>query len=202
MTASPAPTRAVALVAYLQTLAVREDRGALAALRRGLGKEAGTVPDMYRHVEPYLQGAGRLQTEAAYLVASLFGLHPVVWDPEGAHPWNTSFGWSLHHIRFRSDGSSEERKEDEGVARRFLAALACDLPALPIHLRQLLALLHSRWDTAPINWERLYWDVVDWGDVDRRVQRRWAEAFWRGGSQPSADDGSALDSQLAAGEDD
>lgn len=199
MTVSHSQTRATALVDHLRELKEREDRGALAALRRGLGKEPGTVPEMYRHVEPYLQGASKLQTEAAYLVASLFGLHPVVWDPTGDHPRNTSFGWSLRHIRFRGEGSNEE---NEGVARRFLATLACHLPALPTHLRQLLTLLHSRWDTTPMDWERLYWDVADWEDLDRKVQRRWAEAFWRGGPQPNADDDGTPDSEPAPTEDD
>lgn len=194
MTASRPQTRASALVAHLQELAAREDRGALAALRRGLGKDPGTVPEMYPHVEPYLQGASKLETEAAYLVASLFGLHPVAWDPAAAHPWNTSFGWSLHSIRFRTDGS-----EDEGVARRLLATLSGGAEALPTHLRQMLSLLHSRQDTAPIDWVQLYWDALRWEEVDHRVQRSWAETFWRGGPRQSAEeDSEAPDSEDVA----
>lgn len=198
MTSSPPRSRAIALVAHLEDLAAREDRGAVAALRRGLGKEPGTVPEMYRHVEPFLQSAGPRETEAAYLVASLFGLHPVAWTRPEDSPWNTSFGWSLRPIRSRDDGM--EQREDEGVARRFVAALTCDRPALGTHLRQLLSILHFRKDSAPVDWERLYRDIVNWEDADRRVRRRWAEGFWRGTRPEHADDAiQEPDSQEEAG---
>lgn len=180
MTSRP-QSRAAALVGHLQALVEREDRGALAALRRGLGKEPGTTPEMYRHVEPYLGDARRTQADAAYLVASLFGLHPVPWKPPGNPPRNTSFGWSLSSIRLRQDGS-----EDEALARRFVAALSCGSEALPTHLRHLFGLLRSRGENAPVNWERLFWDIVFWERIDRRAQRRWAEGFWRGAGGDTA----------------
>ena len=37
-------------VTYLQSLAEKDDRGALAALRRGLGQSPGSVPDTFRYV--------------------------------------------------------------------------------------------------------------------------------------------------------
>lgn len=180
---SPPQSRAAALVQHLQGLAERDDRGALAALRRGLGKEPGAAPDMYRHVEPYLSGAYTEQVNAAYVVASLFGLHPVPWKPPEDPPWNTSFGWSLRHVRFRDDGG-----ENEGVTRRFTALLSCERDALPTHLRQLLALLRSQHENTAVDWEQLLRDIVDWERDDRRVQRRWAEAFWRGGGAASNGD--------------
>lgn len=186
MTARP-QSRARALVAHLHSLVKdpqRPDRAALAALRRGLGKEPGTAAEMYSHVEPYISDAGRPHSDAAYIVASLFGAHPVPWTQTDDAPWNTSFGWTLRHIRFRDDGG-----EDEGVKRRFVAALNSGRDALPVHLRQLLSLLHARAPDAPADWARLFWDIVDWDHVDRRVQRRWAEGFWRGG--PSGATGGA-----------
>jgi CRISPR system Cascade subunit CasB len=186
---SPPQSRAAALVAHLHALVEREDRGALAALRRGLGKEPGTVPDMYRHVEPYLGGGSIAEMEAAYVVACLFGLHPVPWKASDGHVQYRNFGWSLRHVRRRADGS-----EDEGVARRFLAALNSDREALPVHLRQLVSLLRSKGEQTPVNWERLYWDIVDWDRADRRVQRRWAEAFWRGGGHTTSEDAEAAES--------
>lgn len=196
MTAPPQPartSRAAALVAHLQDLAEREDRGALAALRRGLGKEPGTTPEMYPLVEPFLRGARPRETEAAYIVASLFGLHPVRWRaPE--HTYNTSVGWSLSHIRTRDDG-----QDDDGVARRFVALLNCERDALPTHLRQLLSLLHGRADAAAVDWEQLYWDIVRWDGVHRHVQRAWAAGFWRGGK--AADAAGATPDPDATGDD-
>lgn len=183
MTAQPTRSRAGPLISHLHDLAGREDRGALAALRRGLGKQSGITPEMYPHVEPYLQGASMQETEAAYLVASLFGSHPVVWHSSGDRPRNTSLGWTLQQIRFRE---SSPKEEDQGAARRFLAILSCDQPELGTHLRHLISLLHSRHPAAQIDWERLYRDIRDWDDIDRKVQRRWAEDFWRGNRQVDA----------------
>lgn len=174
----PAASGGASLVAHLEDLARAEKRGALASLRRGLGKEPGTVSEMFPHVEPYLGSANRARADAGYVVASLFGLHPVPWQPTDT-PWNTSLGWSLRRIRFRDDGG-----EDAGVARRLIATMNSERQALPTHLRHVLTLLRSRVPDAAVNWERLLWDVVDWNDADRGVQRRWAEAFWRGDTVP------------------
>jgi CRISPR system Cascade subunit CasB len=187
---APRQSRAAAFVAHLHALVKdpeRPDRAALAALRRGLGKEPGTVPEMYPHVEPCMAAAPKKKADAAYVVASLFGAHPVPWTQPDDAPRNTSFGWTLRHIRFRDDGGEDEgvaRREDEGVARRFVAALNCHREALPTHLRQLFGLLHARAPDAPVDWKRLFEDIVHWEDTDRWVQRRWAEGFWRG--EPSA----------------
>jgi CRISPR system Cascade subunit CasB len=183
MTAPPR-FRANPLVAHLYDLVKdpkRPDRAALAALRRGLGKAPGTVPELYPHVEPYVTGASKDEVDAAYVVASLFSIHPLPWTQPDGVPRNTSFGWTLRHIRFRDDGS-----EDEGTARRFLAALNCDREALPTHLRQLFSLLHARAPEAPVNWARLIGDLVAWEEPNRHVQRRWAEGFWRGGPSGAA----------------
>jgi CRISPR system Cascade subunit CasB len=169
---SPTP-----LIEHLHNL-VRDpqhpDRAALAALRRGLGKQPGTVPEMYHHVEPYLGGASKDKADAAYVVASLFGIHPVPWRQPSNPPKNLSFGWTLRGIRFRENGS-----EDEGVTRRFVAALNSDREALPTHLRHLFSLLRVRQPSAPVNWERLFTDLVIWDAPGRYAQRRWAEGFWR-----------------------
>src|SRR5690242_10106207 len=54
--------------------------GALAALRRGLGKSPGTVAEMYPYVVQYLpQQASRRVEDAYFLIASLFAWHQVDW---------------------------------------------------------------------------------------------------------------------------
>src|ERR1035437_1147702 len=66
---------------YLARLAERDDRGALAALRRGLGKEPGEAPEMFPYVVPWLPRQASIWAEQAYyLVASLFGLHSKPWN--------------------------------------------------------------------------------------------------------------------------
>ena len=43
-----------ALIGYLKGLAAHEDRGALAALRRGLGRPPGSAGEMHPHVARFL----------------------------------------------------------------------------------------------------------------------------------------------------
>lgn len=185
MIAPAPPARQHPLISRLVQLKERDDRAALAALRRGLGKPAGTVPEMFPYVEPFIPvNDYATQVDAAYLVASLFGLHPVHGEPseEARSRQQRGFGSSLARIRLR-DGSTDE---DEGVARRFGALLNCTSETLPTHLRHLMTLLHSRSPEAPIDYGRLYDDIVRWDATDRRVQRNWAAGFWR--RTPAASD--------------
>jgi len=62
-------------VEYLESL--RDDRAALAALRRGLGQPPGTVASMYPYVVRWLGDDTPPWQEAAYyLIAALFAYHP------------------------------------------------------------------------------------------------------------------------------
>jgi len=147
---------------HLQKLAERQERGALAALRRGLGQPPGTVADMFRYVEPFLPQKRSARQEAAYYVlASLFAFHPR----------STATGnMGTHMTQARSEGG------EEALERRFTALLAAHPDDLPDYLRQAISFLASK-DVA-VNWNQLFWDLQNWDDEDRRVQKRWASAFW------------------------
>ncbi len=54
-------------IGHLEKLVKEQDRGALAALRRGLGKPPGTTREMDRHVLPYLPpGTSEMQEEVLF----------------------------------------------------------------------------------------------------------------------------------------
>lgn len=149
-------------IAHLQSLAGGQDRGALAALRRGLGRPPGAAPEMFRYVEPFLPQQRRSELEAAYyLVASLFALHPLS-TPEG--------NLGAHMARARSEGN------EDALERRFTALLSAHPDDLPEYLRQVISYLKSK--DVPVNWNELFWNLQHWGDEDRAVQKRWAAAFW------------------------
>lgn len=174
---APAPPKHP-LIRRLLELDKRDDRGALAALRRGLGKPPGAAPEMYPYVEPFIPVDDyAVNVDAAYLVASLFGLHRTPATPsEDREPrHHRGFGASLARIRFR-EGTADE---DDGVVRRFTALLSSDREGLPTHLRNLVTLLHSRSRDTPIDYEQLFYDLCDWDHPDREVQRAWAAGFWR-----------------------
>ncbi len=160
----------------------RKNLAALAALRRGLGKEPGTVPEMYPYVVRFLPDTSWPRQEMPYyLVASLFAWHQQDWPEPGA----PGLGGSLARLRLKQ---AEERhtplEPGDSVERRFVALLNSSRDDLPDHLRQVIGLLRSA--DIPINWLTLLQDIQGWESASRRVQRRWAREFWGGDLARSA----------------
>ena len=172
-------TRTQPFVAYLEGL--RDDRGALAALRRGLGQPPGTVADMYRYVVPWLPSdAPRYREAAYYLIAALFAYHPA--------PGST--GNMGQHFAHAWDAQGD----NTALERRFTVLLAAHPDDLGDHLRQAISFLKSQ--DIPVNWHQLLRDVGAWGHPDRYVQQQWARGFWgrravNGSAAPKRINGSA-----------
>ncbi len=149
-------------VTYLQSLAQKEDRGALAALRRGLGQPPGTVAAMYPYVVPWLPSEAGQRIEAVYYtVAALYALHPM---PGGEGNLGASFR--------RAQGN----EENPAIERRFTALLAAHPDDLADYLRQAVSFLKSR--ETPIDWSQLMADIQRWDHPAHIVQKAWASAFW------------------------
>ncbi len=147
---------------HLLSLASKQDRGALAALRRGLGRPPGAAAEMFRLVEPFLpQKRSTNQENAYYLVAALFALHPVA---------TQSGNLGAHMAQARTPAG------EEALERRFTVLLAAHPDDLPDYLRQAVSFLKSK--DVPVNWNQLFWDLHQWDAEDRRVQKKWASAFW------------------------
>ncbi len=149
-------------VSYLETL--REDRAALACLRRGLGQPPGTVVDMFPYVARWVPPqAPRAIEEVHYLTAALFAGHPAA----------GGVGDMGDHFRrvVRADPESTV-----AVERRFTALLAAHPDDLHFYLRQAVSFLRSR--EVPVNWHQLFVDIRRWAHPERPVQRRWARSFW------------------------
>lgn len=149
-------------VAYLCRLVADENRTALAALRRGLGKPPGTTPEMFRYVEPW--ATNDYHGDDYYLVAALFALHPV-------NATEGNLGTTFATVA-RQGG----HQGDDSLEKRFVALLNAHREALPTHLRHAVSLARSK--DVRINWLELLCDVAQWGREDRPVQRRWAGQYW------------------------
>ena len=147
-------------ISYLMSLAEHENRGALAALRRGLGQPPGTVAAMYPYVVPWLPADTR-QEAAYYEVAALLALHPVAGG-------TGNLGEAFKHAR--------GNESNEAIERRFTALLAAHPDDLPDHLRQAVGFLKSK--NIAIDWNQLFYDVQHWGHPKHTVQKAWARAYW------------------------
>jgi CRISPR system Cascade subunit CasB len=169
-------------ITYLKAFA--EDRGALAALRRGLGQPPGTVPDMFRYVVPVLPKdafPGSWTERSYYLLAALYASHP---DVDASHPTAAAEGNLGNHFAVHLDMKNPER--NDAIERRFIALLTAHPDDLHIYLRQAISFLRSK--ETPVNWHQLMWDVLQLGypDSATTVRKRWADAFWRH-STPAAE---------------
>lgn len=158
---------------HLHALANREDsgaRGALAALRRGLGKPPGAAFEMWPQVEPYLDvGSPHWEEEACYLVAALFAYWHQGRD-RGPVQSPKNLGASMARLMTPDAAPSLEA--------RFTALLKSHRDDLPTHLRQAVGLLKSK--GVPVDWRNLWEHLLNWDHEDAWVQRSWARSFWGG----------------------
>jgi CRISPR system Cascade subunit CasB len=161
-----------AFIEYLEGLYEDEERGALAALRRGLGQDPGEAAAMFPHVVPFLRDvrSGSWSEKAYFLVGALFAMHP------GSGERKTSLGNALGEIWHET--------ERDSVEKRFVALLDAHPDDLGEHLRQAISLLRA--NNVQLDWEMLLEHVEHWTHEDRWAQRRWAHDFWTSRKKESA----------------
>ncbi len=165
-------------IGHLERLVKEQDRGALAALRRGLGKPPGTAREMDRYVLRFVPtGTKESQENAYYLVGALFADWHQGKDNVAPNP-PENMGASLRALVDREAAEGGHRDDDEKrVEKRLVALLNCHRDDLPEHLRHVISLLKAK--DIPVNWLQLLNDIQKWQRESRDVQRRWARQFWR-----------------------
>jgi len=159
-------------IGYLLNLAKegKEDRGALADLRSGLGKEPGEMARVHKHVAPRLPEKN-YNDRWYYLTATLFGAFP-------QHRKGRSLGAAFRPLRRKSDS----------MEARFVVLLNAHPDDLDDHLRHAVSLLKA--NEQPLDWFRLFEDLLQWDHPDGHVQLRWARDFYKG---DAGETGSATD---------
>ena len=166
-------------VARLEKLVADEDRGALAALRRGLGKPPGTTPQTYPIVEPWLpDGSEPWQDDLYYIVAALLAY----WHQgsSGQRSENDQLGNLVALLRRLAMDENGKWNEDrfKSIERRFVALLNCHRDDLHVHLRHAVGRLRSSQKPIPVDWGNS-WRISAVGTRNgRTVQRSWAKSFW------------------------
>jgi CRISPR system Cascade subunit CasB len=158
----------------------REDRAALARLKRCAGRRLEECPEafsLFYRLLPPAASQGSWEESACFLVATLFPLAP-------ERGWG-NLGESLRKL---ADHAVQERGDEDARAsldRRMTALLDCSAEQLPFRLRQTIRLLESKTLTEDgkrigIDWRTLLDDVIGWSHPDRYVQKRWARGYFGG----------------------
>ncbi|MHA6512491.1 type I-E CRISPR-associated protein Cse2/CasB [Tessaracoccus sp. Z1128] len=156
----------------------------LAAMRRGLGREAGEVPQMWG-LYSNLTGDGRVTNHlrAEHEALALFGLHQ---QSVKRHVHETGRGvGDLARAVLLSGRFSEE-----AVTQRFVrAAAAQSIGAVAHHLRGLIQEAKTLGHVPTLDYTRLASDLAAWQDPLRLtgVRRRWGLQFHS--NRPKTDSG-------------
>lgn len=148
------------LVTFLEKLRDRDNRAAMAKLRRGLGKRMGTA-DMYPYVVGFLPEA-QWKQEIYFLIAALFASHP---EPA---PWTHSMGAVFKAI--------QGQEPIDSIEKRFVRLLEADSEDVGFHLKQAVSLAKAK--GVGVSFHRLMSDLLSWNYEDRFVQMAWARDYW------------------------
>lgn len=183
---------------FVQGLAkLHPDRGAMAALRRGIRvpnpRADGRIVSVLTPLMLEIGTGG--QEERFYLVASLFAMvhtmtnPPAPIDPTVAMRDRPTIGDAFRELRWLE---VQERRLDPNertsVDARFIKLLDSDPEDLPDRLRHAVRLLASRHGEGrariTVDWVRLLRDLRPgyFNAPNRWVQQSWATSYWRAGA--------------------
>lgn len=154
-----------AFVEYLTSLNIEDNRGTLAVLRRGLSGKPIENINLYRFVATHIPDSdrGTCREEVYYLLAALYATNPVL-TKEG------NFGSHMRQV-------ADLRKDMEAAERRFTVLLNTRLEDLGKPLLQAVSMLKQQ-NELPVNWFRLFEDLLRWKHAQKYTQRAWANSFW------------------------
>ncbi len=153
----------------------------LSAMRRGAGREAGSVPEMWRFYSVPSDGlwaSPALVAEHHCLV--MFGFHQQSQD-RLVHQSGLTIGKALRRLR----RSERFRDRTEALdARVAAAATATSVDEVASHLRGLIALLRD--EGIPLDYTGLWRDLRSWGRPGEaeRVRRSWGRDYFSWGDGP------------------
>lgn len=155
----------------------------LAAIRRGIGRDAGSVPGMwpfYTELRP--DGALTHALRAEHIALTLFAVHQQS-QRRPMHHAGTGVGAAARALRDSGKFSAD------AVDRRFAAAAtASGISEAAFHLRGMITQLRSI--SQPVDYDLLLRDLRDWQDPARAasVRRRWGSQYFapRPGAQEAA----------------
>lgn len=155
----------------------------LAALRRGLGRESGDVPAMWRYyTELRADGRRHRRLEAEHATLALFALHQQS-KRNPMHHEGVGVGSALQVLR------RDERSSADAVDRRFAAAAtAGSFTEVVAHLRGLITQL--RGIDQSLDYTRLLHDLTDWQYPERisAVRRRWGAQYFTASQKKNSDE--------------
>jgi len=157
----------------------------LAALRRGIGREPGSVPAMWPYYTTLTEnGALTHPLRAEHLALTLFAVHQQS-QRQPVHREGVGLGSAMLALRRDQDSSPD------AVDRRFAAAAtATSLSEVAHHLRGLITQIRGLTPQPGLDYSQLFWDLLSWQSPKRitRVRRTWGSQYFVWTPEPSDQD--------------
>lgn len=167
-TTTTAQERAARFVGALRQIHTKQDRGALAALRRGLSP--ATVQEAWPVVSRLGGDIGTDGESEFVKIAALFAEHPV-------ESRSGNFGDTCRAIATDNKGALIDSHE-----RRFRRLLAADSrDDVAGQLRAWIRLAAGK--GAGVNYENLFLNLRFWPSSADKIRVQWARSFWRSGEE-------------------
>jgi len=165
---------------YLESLVENSNSGALASLRRGVGKPPGSVAQADRYVFCRLwEDIHPWDVDRYYLIATLFALwYQGKSELVSVERDQKNLGVSMRKMVDRMATERPREEVEKSVEVRFMALLNSHRDDLLQHLRHNISLLKA--NEVPVDWTQLLHDIGGWNLDSRCVQRSWARMFWVG----------------------
>ncbi len=149
----------------------------LAALRSGIGKEAGSVPALWPYYTTLTEDGDRTRALVAeHYCLTLFGVHQQA-KLELMHHDRIGIGTAV--LALKNSGAFSP----EAVDRRFAAAAtATSVGELAVHLRGLITQLRGIGQA--LDYTRMFWDLCNWQEPAAAgvVRRRWGGQYFAPGA--------------------
>lgn len=161
--------------AFLEFLNKRKnDRGLMADLRHGFSK--GTEYRAWPHIAKW---GCDLENEKARLiwltVAAGFATHEQTAACE-------NMGFSLRRLALEGQGDSVE-KALKTFDARFRRLLTCST-AKEVCDRLIGVIKAAERKNVPVNYEKLFWDLMCWENPEKEIKIKWAAQYWGAAEKP------------------
>lgn len=153
----------------------RFGRAAFAKVRRGAGREPGSVPEMWKFQIHLEADQTDWRTNAEHHALVLYGFHQQSCRTK-VHRKGALLGSAIWKLRDRFSADAVD-------ARFFRAVTANDLNELALHLRGLVTQLRSLDPVPAIDYSALVEDLTQWqnpAQIDR-IRRKWGSQYHRAG---------------------
>ncbi|MFA5903812.1 MAG: type I-E CRISPR-associated protein Cse2/CasB [Desulfobacula sp.] len=148
----------------------KEDRGAMAVLRRGL--ISGQAQRTWPILAPF-NGIGiKFHERAVQVIAGLYAMHP-------KETSKGNFGFSCRGLLNDDERSKISRGEEGPLSKRFHHLLAADGDEVFDRVIHFVQRIKHQQDI-PVNYNQLSKDLLSWQNPYRkdRVRTEWAKSFW------------------------